>query len=113
MLAIKELKKTYGVPPLEEKKALTGINLEFSPGELVGLFGENGAGKTTLLKCILNLLKFDGEITWTGSPLQGKTSAGSPLPPVSTPFSPICPRRDTGTSAGSTSPVGGRSGSRP
>ena len=30
MLAIKELKKTYGVPPLEEKKALTGINLEFS-----------------------------------------------------------------------------------
>ena len=72
MLAIKELKKTYGVPPLEEKKALTGINLEFSPGELVGLFGENGAGKTTLLKCILNLLKFDGEITLDGEPITRK-----------------------------------------
>ena len=72
MLAIKEVKKTYGVPPLEEKKALTGVNLKFAPGELVGLFGENGAGKTTLLKCILNLLKFDGEITLDGEPITRK-----------------------------------------
>lgn len=72
MLSIKDLKKTYGTPPLGEKEALTGVNLEFTPGELVGLFGENGAGKTTLLKCILNLLKFEGEITLDGEPVTRK-----------------------------------------
>lgn len=40
-------------------KALDGISLEVSEGEIFGLIGPNGAGKTTLIGCILGLLKPD------------------------------------------------------
>lgn len=35
--------------------AVAGMNLEVSPGEIVGLLGANGAGKTTLLRMLLGL----------------------------------------------------------
>ena len=48
------------VPPLLEARgisrmfgsvvALSDVNLEVRPGEVVGLVGDNGAGKSTLLK---------------------------------------------------------------
>lgn len=39
-----------------EKSVLKNVNVEFYPGEFVGLIGSNGAGKSTLLKIILGLL---------------------------------------------------------
>ncbi|MCG6201633.1 ABC transporter ATP-binding protein [Psychromonas antarctica] len=36
---------------------LTDINLDFKPGEFVGLIGANGAGKSTLLQLLLGLLR--------------------------------------------------------
>lgn len=69
MLEIKSLQKTYGVPGLNAKPALNGVDLSIGPGELVGLFGENGAGKTTLLKCVLGLLPYTGTITLDGEPV--------------------------------------------
>jgi ABC-2 type transport system ATP-binding protein len=39
-----------------ETRALTGLDLEVSPGEIVGLLGLNGAGKTTTIKLALGLL---------------------------------------------------------
>ncbi len=68
MLEVKSLSKSYRGKE-GWVQALTNVNLELRPGEIVGLFGENGAGKTTLLKCILGLLPrlhSEGEILLDG-----------------------------------------------
>lgn len=38
------------------KHVLNNINLDFRPGECVGLVGPNGAGKTTLMRALLGLV---------------------------------------------------------
>lgn len=53
--------------------ALKNVNLEVESGTVMGLIGENGAGKTTLIKCILNLVRYQGEIDVLGGPLSVKT----------------------------------------
>ena len=68
MLELKNIKKTYQ----GGKVALDGVSLTLEPGQIIGLFGENGAGKTTLLKCILNFLRYQGEITLNGEPISPK-----------------------------------------
>ncbi|MBQ9112176.1 MAG: ABC transporter ATP-binding protein [Clostridia bacterium] len=67
MLKIENLNKIYLC-----KKALSDVNLTFTRGEIVGLFGENGAGKTTLMKCILGLHGYTGQITLDGEPITRK-----------------------------------------
>ena len=57
MIEIRNLTKNYG-----KTTALDNVSLDIDRGEIIGLFGENGAGKTTLMKCILNLIRYDGEI---------------------------------------------------
>ena len=56
MIELKNVKKSYGT-----REALRGVSFSLGPGELVGLFGENGAGKSTLMKCVLGLLRYEGE----------------------------------------------------
>jgi cobalt/nickel transport system ATP-binding protein len=46
------LQYSYG-----RRTVFSGVSLEVSEGEAVGLAGPNGAGKTTLLWCLLGLLK--------------------------------------------------------
>lgn len=72
MIEIKNLRKIYRPAG---KVALEQIDLRFCPGEVVGLFGENGAGKTTLMKCVLGLLRYDGEILLDGEPITRKNIA--------------------------------------
>lgn len=70
MIELKNVKKSYGT-----REALRGVSFSLGPGELVGLFGENGAGKSTLMKCVLGLLRYEGEITLDGEPIGRKNIA--------------------------------------
>ncbi len=46
--------------------ALQNLSFEIAEGEFVAVLGPNGAGKTTLLKCILGILKAEGELQVLG-----------------------------------------------
>lgn len=52
MLEITNLHVSYG-----EVKAVKGVSIKVSPGQVVTLVGANGAGKTTILRTISGLLK--------------------------------------------------------
>ena len=62
MLAITELRKTYG-----SFVALQGLDLSVGAGEILALLGPNGAGKSTTVKCLVGLLRPDsGSVTIDG-----------------------------------------------
>ena len=50
LIQIRDLRKTYGA-----KVAVSCVNLDVHPGEIVGLLGPNGAGKTTTLETVCAL----------------------------------------------------------
>ena len=50
-IRIEGLKKRYGSGDTAVD-ALMSVNMQVSPGEVVGLIGPSGSGKTTLLKCL-------------------------------------------------------------
>ena len=50
--------------------ALSGVDLEIRPGEVVALMGENGAGKSTMAKILAGVEQPDsGSVSWDGSPV--------------------------------------------
>ncbi len=62
-IRIQGLDKSYG--PV---RALDGLDLSVSQGEVHGFLGPNGAGKTTTLRILLGLLRRDGgEVEVMGS----------------------------------------------
>ena len=61
IISARGLTKRYG-----RTVAVDHIDLNISPGRIVGLIGPNGAGKTTALKAILGLVTFDGELSVLG-----------------------------------------------
>jgi branched-chain amino acid transport system ATP-binding protein len=65
MLSVKELVVLY-----QELRALRGVTIEVTEGDLVALIGSNGAGKTTLLNTISGLIPAaQGQISWQGTPI--------------------------------------------
>ncbi|HZA49469.1 MAG TPA: ABC transporter ATP-binding protein [Myxococcaceae bacterium] len=67
MLEIEDLHVFYG-----EIRALEGVGLRVSRGEIVTLLGNNGAGKTTTLRTISGLLvPRKGRVVLEGQPLSG------------------------------------------
>ena len=54
-------------------RALDGVSLEWSPGEILGVVGESGCGKSTLARTMLGLQESAaGEITLDGQVVAGK-----------------------------------------
>ena len=67
LLELRQLQVAYG-----GIKAVKGIDLSVSKGELVCLIGTNGAGKTTTLKAIAGLLPVAADaILYDGAPIGG------------------------------------------
>jgi len=61
VIDIKELTKDY-----KQVRALENVDLQIPKGRIVGLLGKNGAGKSTMLKCLLDFLKYEGDIAFFG-----------------------------------------------
>ena len=67
MLEIKHLTKIFGVGTVNEKTALSKVDLTLSGGDFVTVIGGNGAGKSTLLNCIAGVFPLDeGHISLDG-----------------------------------------------
>lgn len=59
MLEIKGVEKTFNAGTINEKKALTGVDLKLNPGDFVTVIGGNGAGKSTMLNMIAGVYPVD------------------------------------------------------
>lgn len=59
MLEIKNVSKTFNVGTVNEKKALSNINLKLNEGDFVTVIGGNGAGKSTMLNMIAGVYPVD------------------------------------------------------
>ncbi|MBQ3593544.1 MAG: ATP-binding cassette domain-containing protein, partial [Clostridia bacterium] len=59
MLKITNLYKTFNANTVNEKRALSGLNLTLNEGDFVTVIGGNGAGKSTMLNAISGVWKPD------------------------------------------------------
>jgi ATP-binding cassette subfamily C exporter for protease/lipase len=50
-----ELRQLVATAPGTEIAILKGLNIEFRPGEVIGIVGPSGAGKSTLARCLLGV----------------------------------------------------------
>jgi branched-chain amino acid transport system ATP-binding protein len=65
-LQIRDLEVSY-----DRIRAVSGVSLEVSEGEIVTLIGANGAGKTTILRAISGMVPYTGSIGLRGADLDG------------------------------------------
>ena len=67
MLRIEKVSKTFAPGTVNQRVALTDINLHLAPGEFATVIGSNGAGKSTLLNVVAGTYRADtGAITIDG-----------------------------------------------
>lgn len=67
MLQITNVEKTFNKGTINEKRALTGLNLTMNDGDFITVIGGNGAGKSTMLNMIAGVYPIDaGTITLDG-----------------------------------------------
>jgi heme ABC exporter ATP-binding subunit CcmA len=61
MITVTNLTKSFG-----STTAVDQLSFSVASGEAIALWGPNGAGKTTVIRCLLGLLKAEGELTIHG-----------------------------------------------
>ena len=59
MLDLKNISKTFNPGTINEKRALSDLNLHLEPGDYVTVIGGNGAGKSTMLNAIAGVWPVD------------------------------------------------------
>jgi branched-chain amino acid transport system ATP-binding protein len=69
LLSVRDLHASYG-----SIRVLHGISVEVERGGVTTVLGANGAGKTTLLRAICGMVSRQGEITFDGQRIDGKST---------------------------------------
>ncbi len=70
MLSARDIAVAYNRGTVAEQRALDGVSLDVSRGELVVLVGVTGSGKSTLLRALAGLIEPDaGSVSVDGAPL--------------------------------------------
>ena len=65
ILAAQDITKMFG-----SVQALSEVDCEVRPGEVMALVGDNGAGKSTLIKCLVGIHPIDGgQVLFEGTPV--------------------------------------------
>ena len=59
MLTLTNVRKTFNAGTINEKRALTGVNLHLDRGDFVTIIGGNGAGKSTLMNMVAGVYPID------------------------------------------------------
>lgn len=68
MLTLKDVSKTFNAGTVNEKIALSGVNLSLAGGDFVTVIGGNGAGKSTLLNLTAGVYDCDsGSVVLDGA----------------------------------------------
>ncbi len=73
MLQLKHVKKTFNPGTVNEKKALTDLNLDLGDGDFATIVGSNGAGKSTMFNAITGAFYVDeGQVILDGEDITYK-----------------------------------------
>ena len=65
MLQLIDVSKTFNPGTVNEKKALSHLNLELQDGDFATIIGSNGAGKSTMFNAICGTFFADeGAVIW-------------------------------------------------
>ena len=68
MLKLHNIRKTFNPGTVNEKTALSGLNLELQKGDFVTVLGSNGAGKSTMFNAIAGSFPLDeGKVILDGT----------------------------------------------
>ena len=73
MLQLKHIEKTFNPGTVNEKRALTDLNLDLKDGDFATIVGSNGAGKSTMFNAITGAFYVDeGQIILNGEDITYK-----------------------------------------
>jgi len=73
LLSARDLQVEFALHGGRTAHAVSGVNIDVAPGEIVALAGESGCGKTTLARTLLGLVNpTSGTVTFDGQPLGSK-----------------------------------------